>query len=133
MRGVFIESSEFTEWIGYFLSDDSYAEIQRRLMENPDSGDVMPGCGGLRKLRTTDPKRGKGKRGGARLIYLYVPEARHFYMLDIYGKDEKDDLTSDEKKQLRMLAFELKREAKIAADRRQKERKHARIKTEAIV
>ncbi len=122
MRGVFIESSEFTEWIGYFLSDDSYAEIQRRLMENPDSGDVMPGCGGLRKLRTTDPKRGKGKRGGARLIYLYVPEARHFYMLDIYGKDEKDDLTSDEKKQLRMLAFELKREAKIAADRRQKER-----------
>jgi hypothetical protein len=122
MRGVFIESSEFTEWIGHFLSDDSYAEIQRRLMDNPDSGDVMPGCGGLRKLRTADPKRGKGKRGGARLIYLYVPAARHFYMLDIYGKDEKDDLTSDERNQLRTLAFELKREAKIAADRRKKER-----------
>ena len=121
MRGVFIESSEFTEWIGLFLSDDSYADIQRRLMDNPESGDVIPGCGGLRKLRTADPKRGKGKRGGARLIYLYVPEARHFYMLDIYGKDEKDDLTNDEKKELRMLAAELKREAKISANRRQKE------------
>ncbi|MEI8022148.1 MAG: type II toxin-antitoxin system RelE/ParE family toxin [Schlesneria sp.] len=90
-------------------------------MDNPDTEGVMPGCGGLRKLRTADLKRGKGKRGGARLIYLYVPEARHFYMLDIYGKDEKDDLTNDEKKVLRLLAIELKREAKIAANRKQYE------------
>lgn len=71
----------------------------------------MPGCGGLRKLRTPDPQRGKGKRGGTRLIYLYIPAARRFYLLDIYGKDEKDDLSADEKKVLQNLAKVLKAEA----------------------
>lgn len=77
----------------------------------------MKGCGGLRKIRTADPKRGKGKRGGARVIYLHVPDARRFYMLDIYDKDEKADLSADEKKQLRNLAERLWSEA-IAAHRR---------------
>ena len=90
------------------------AVLQQLLMENPEAGAVMPGCGGLRKLRSSDASRGKGKRGGARVIYLHVPLARRFYMLDIYGKDEKDDPSADEKKQLRQLAEQLKREA-IAA------------------
>ncbi len=90
-------------------------------MENPDSGAVMPGCGGLRKIRTADPKRGKGKRGGARVIYLHVPAARRFYLLDVYGKDEKDDLSANEKKQLRLLAERLKQEAKASYERWRKE------------
>jgi len=60
-------------------------------------------------LRIEDPKRQKGKRGGARVIYLHIPEAGHFLMLDIYGKDEKDDLSFSEKKDLRELAREYKR------------------------
>ena len=67
-------------------------------MENPNAGAVMPGCGGLRKIRTVDARRGKGKRGGARVIYPHVPAAERFYMLDIYSKDEKDDLSAGEKK-----------------------------------
>lgn len=111
MQAVFVEITGFTEWVSEYLPDDLYANVQQELMDNPDRGDVMPGCGGLRKLRTPDPKRGKGKRGGARLIYLYVPEVRRFYLLDIYGKDEKDDLSANEKKALAKLADELKTNA----------------------
>jgi hypothetical protein len=81
----------------------------------------MPGCGGLWKIRTNDPKRGKGKRGGARVIYLHVPLARQFYLLDVYSKNEKDDLSASEKKQLRQLAEQLKQEATTAHERWLKE------------
>lgn len=111
MKATFVESTGFTESVCDLMEDRAYARLQRELMDEPDAGKVMPGCGGLRKIRTADPKRGKGKRGGARVIYLYVPEAKRFYMLDIYGKDEKDDLSPDEKKELRELAEQLKKEA----------------------
>jgi hypothetical protein len=99
--------------------DKSKPRLQ--LMQQPDSGKVIPGCGGLRKGRTADAKRGKGKRGGARVIYLHGAAAKLFYMLDVYGKDEKDDLTAPEKKQLRLLAEQLKRETTVAHERRLKE------------
>jgi hypothetical protein len=111
MKATFVETSGFTKAITELLSDDAYARLQQWLMEQPDRGDVMPGCGGLRKIRTADPKRGKGKRGGARVIYLHVPAAKRFYMIDVYAKDEKDDLSANEKKQLRQLAKQLKQEA----------------------
>ena len=117
MQAVFIESSEFTSWVSDHLPDDAYAALQKELMENPQKGNAMPGCGGLRKVRIADPKRGKGKRGGARVIYLYVPEAKWFFLLDIYGKDEKDDLTANEKKALREVVTELKQQARDAARR----------------
>ena len=122
MKAVFVESSEFTEWVAKFLPDDAYATLQQELMDQPDKGDVMPGCGGLRKVRTAHPKRGQGKRGGARVIYLYVPEAKWFFMLDIYGKDEQDDLSPAQKKTLAQLVDELKRQA-LAALRRSSRRK----------
>ncbi len=111
MKAVFIGTSEFTEWVREHLTDDLYSALQQELMADPEKGDVIKGCGGLRKVRIADPKRGKGKRGGARVIYLHVPEARWFYMLDIYGKDEKDDLAKDEKKLLSELCDELRAEA----------------------
>lgn len=117
MKATFIEISGFTEAVADLLPDHVYAGHQQYLMDNPEAGDVMPGCGGLRKIRMRDPRRGKGKRGGARVIYLHVPEAKRFYMLDIYGKDEKDDLSPDEKKELRQLADQLKSEAVAAFQR----------------
>lgn len=117
MRAVFVESSEFTEWVAEFLPDDAYAALQQELMDQPDKGDVIPGCGGLRKVRVADPRRHKGKRGGARVIYLYVPEAKWFFMLDIYGKDEQDDLSPAEKKSLSKLVDELKHQARAAVAR----------------
>ena len=117
MRALFVESREFTEWVAEFLPDDTYAALQQVLMDQPDKGNVMAGCGGLRKVRIADPKRGQGKRGGARVIYLYVAEAKWFFMLDIYGKDEKDDLSPAEKKSLAKLVDELKRQARAALRR----------------
>jgi len=77
----------------------------------PEKGTPMPGCGGLRKIRTPDPRRGKGKRGGARVIYLHVPEANVIFVMDIYGKGEQEDLSADQKKVLKALAEQYKRDA----------------------
>ena len=123
MKAVFIESVEFTDCVVRLLPDDVYANLQQELMDNPDKGNVMPGCGGLRKVRTRNPKRGKGKRGGLRVIYLYVPEAKWFFMLDIYDKDEQEDLTADEKRTLSNLATELKRQAKSSVERHKTKRR----------
>lgn len=111
MPKLFVESHEFTEWIVTHLDDDALAALQQLLAENPESGAVMPGCGGLRKLRIADPSRQTGKRGGARIIYLHVPKADWVYLMDVYGKGEKADLSSAEKKMLRRLAEEFKAEA----------------------
>jgi hypothetical protein len=121
MKATFVETTGFTGSIVDLLPDHAYARLQQALMKNPDAGAVMPGCGGLRKVRSADPKRGKGKRGGVRVIYLHVPGARRFYMLDLYGKNEKEDLSSAEKKELRHLAEVLKREALAAHERWVKE------------
>ena len=121
MKATFIETTGFTDSLSDFMNDRDFADLQRDLMANPDCGDVMPGCGGMRKVRTTDSKRGKGKRGGARVIYLHVPDAKRFYLLDIYGKNEKDDLSAEAKKLLRKAAEEFKRQAIAALGRRLKE------------
>ena len=75
----------------------------------------MPGCGGLRKIRVADPSRGKGKRGGIRVIYLHVTDADVIFLMDIYGKDEQAELTADQKKALKDLAESYKRAAIQAA------------------
>jgi hypothetical protein len=88
-------------------------------MAQPEKGDVMPGCAGLRKVRVAAPRRGRGKRGGARVIYLNIPEAERIDMIAIYGKDERDDLTEQQKRALRALAEQARREA-IASFRRRR-------------
>lgn len=99
MTLTFIKTSSFTQILSdYFPSDDAYAEFQQSLLANPEQGTVMPGCGGLRKVRWPDPRRGKGKRGGLRIIYLQVPEASTVLFLDLYDKDEAADLTVAERK-----------------------------------
>jgi len=95
---VFFETSVFTRRVTELLSDDEYGELQRVLVADPNAGDTIPGSGGLRKLRWAI--RGRGKRGGARVIYYHVVSRDQFYMLLIYAKNEQDDLSPE---QLRML------------------------------
>jgi hypothetical protein len=76
------------------------------LNDRPEAGDVIPGAGGARKLRSAAKR--KGKRGGARIIYLYIVMAARIYLLRCYAKSVKTDLTQDEKKQLRQIAAYLK-------------------------
>lgn len=85
------------------MDDDEYRGFQEHLLVNPDSGDVIVGTGGLRKIRHGDAKRGKGKRGGLRVIYYWWNRERQFFLFTVYGKDEKDDLNPAEKKILKGL------------------------------
>lgn len=104
MKALFVETESFTEWVADRMSDDALAELQQELMRNPDAGDVMPGCGGLRKVRVPDPGRGKGKRGGLRVVYLYLPEVKRFFLVAAFGKNEKEDLTPQEKRAFTRVA-----------------------------
>lgn len=108
---TFVESRAFTARLPDFLDDDAYSALQRELLASPDKGRVIPGCGGLRKLRFLDPRRGKGKRGGVRVIYLHIPEAERIDLLAIYGKNEKDDLSQADRRVLRALAEEARAES----------------------
>jgi len=72
-------------------------------MENPEAGDVIEGTGGLRKIRFADEKRGKGKRGGLRVIYYWWLSGKQFWLFTIYSKDEMDDLTTAQRKTLKDL------------------------------
>ena len=71
------------------------------LRQNPEAGDVIAGTGGLRKIRFANSRRGKGKRGGLRVIYYWWVGGRQFWLFTLYDKDEMDDLTAKEKKVLK--------------------------------
>ena len=91
----------FTRLLSDYLTDENYRELQRTLMENPEMGDVIPGTGGFRKIRWEDARRGKGKRGGLRVIYYYLSADHQIWFFTLYGKDEAVDLTTEEKKVLK--------------------------------
>ena len=106
----FVETSGFTEWVAEQPPDwdIEYALLQNRLSKEPESGKVMRGCGGLRKIRMPDSKRGKGKRSGVRIIYLQIPEVDCICMIDAYDKNEKADLRSEDRQVLARLAHFIK-------------------------
>jgi hypothetical protein len=89
-------------------NDEVLRELQNELMRQPDKGAVMQGAGGFRKLRM--PLPGRGKRGGARVIYLRVPEAETIVLVTLYTKGDQADLTPGERLALRALAAEIKSE-----------------------
>src|SRR3989339_932975 len=93
-----IETPIFTDRITDVLSDEEYSELQWALLINPEAGTVIPGGGGLRKLRWALPP--KGKRGGLRIIYYLYVEDEAIYMLLPYKKSEQEDLTKEQLKAL---------------------------------
>jgi hypothetical protein len=98
---VFEEFAPFTRRALELLDDDDLARVQELLLARPDAGKVIPKSGGLRKLRVA--AKGHGKRGGARMIYYWMVARDRILMLDIYAKNEKEDLSAGELKQLRNL------------------------------
>ena len=98
---IFIETHIFTEDLLTLLSDDEYSEFQQFLAQNPKAGEVIQKTGGLRKIRWT--LKGKGKRGGVRIIYYHITADSHIRLLLIYKKGVKENLTEDEKKILRSI------------------------------
>jgi hypothetical protein len=98
---IFIETPVFTRLITELVDDESYSELQKRLADDPEAGDLIQGSGGLRKIRMA--AKGHGKRGGARVIYYYFISRSHIAMLLAYTKNAKDDLTAAQKKALKNL------------------------------
>lgn len=103
MRAVFVELSHFAKRIGHYLTDDQFGLLQQLLLNNPIQGDIIGGTGGLRKLRFVDPRRGKGKRGGLRIIYFWWERGSQFWLISIYDKNEMNDLTESDCAELKSI------------------------------
>lgn len=102
---VFVETSFFTKNIVRYLDDDALAELQVALAWNPELGRVIREGGGIRKLRWA--ARGRGKRGGSRIIYYWAVQRSVILMLHVYVKSEVGDLNP---KQIRALRSVVRRE-----------------------
>lgn len=116
----FVEAPLFTQLLRDYLNDDDYRRLQAALAENPEAGDVIPGSGGFRKIRWSDSRRQKGKRGGLRVIYFSFPDENQIWLVTLYGKGDVADLTAAEK---RALKAAVEQEARRRAERRKTRRK----------
>jgi len=104
---IFVESPQCTRAITELMDDDGYRLLQAVLLENPEAGAIIVGSGGLRKVRWALP--GRGKRGGARMIYYYWVVKRRIYVMYEYSKSAKGDLTRE---QVKILAGLMQREVR---------------------
>lgn len=86
----FIESKLFTRLLGDYLEDDDYVRLQAALVEDPERGMLVPGSGGVRKLRWAQP--GRGKRGGIRVIYYARTREGVIWMPTLYAKNEEESI-----------------------------------------
>ena len=84
-----------------YLDDAAYSRLQDLLLLEPELGDLIQGAGGLRKIRFRDSRRGKGKRGGLRVIYYYWSAKAEFWLFTMYDKNEAADLTREQSAKLR--------------------------------
>jgi len=107
MTLTFIESRGFTERLRALVDDEAYRAFQNELQNNPEKGDLIKGACGVRKVRMRLP--GRGKSGGARVIYLYLENHAVLYFLTLYTKKEQADLTPDQKKAICAVVEEIKR------------------------
>ncbi len=98
---VIIETRIFTRRIKELMSDDEYRALQETLVNRPGMGDIVQGTGGLRKVRWK--QEGHGKSGGVRVIYYWMTEDEQLYMLYVYPKSKQEDLTAEQKKDLKSI------------------------------
>jgi len=101
---VIRETTVFTKQVKQLLDAESYRLLQLRLVADPEAGALIPGTGGLRKIRWQGS--GKGKRGGIRAIYYWAGQVEVILMLLAYPKNERGDLTPDQKRILAALVRE---------------------------
>lgn len=101
---VIIETPIFTKQLLSTLSGEEYRLFQATLLERPDAGKIIPGSGGLRKVRWG--LEGRGKSGGVRVIYYWFTEGGTILLLFMYPKNVRENLTQDQLKQLKRIIEE---------------------------
>ena len=95
----FIETPFFTKALERYLDDEDYSKLQHHLNEHPEAGAIVPGSGGVRKLRWAVV--GRGKRGGLRIIYYLRTARGEIWMLTVYGKNVRENVPAHLLKQMR--------------------------------
>lgn len=96
---AFIETKLFTRLVEEYLSDDSYRQLQAALATDPEAGPLIPGSGGLRKLRWGIS--GRGKRGGLRIIYYVRIKQDEIWLLTLYPKNVTENIPSHVLRQIK--------------------------------
>ena len=102
MNLVFVETPDFARQRERYLDDQGFLRLQTALLRAPGAGTVVPGTGGLRKLRWADDRRGTGKCGGLRIWYCHLPDNGEIWFFTVYDKGEVKDLTPCENALLRV-------------------------------
>jgi len=95
----FIETRLFTKFVVEYLTDEEYGALQESLMRDPDAGPVIPGSGGIRKIRWAG--QGRGKRGGYRVIYFVRRTHGVIWMLTMYPKNVAENIPTHVLRQIR--------------------------------
>lgn len=90
---IFVESPIFGKQVYNYLSDREYIDLQSHLLSSPDAGDIIKASGGIRKLRFA--AKGKGKRGGVRVIYYWHNSKGEIWLLTIYAKNEEENIPTE--------------------------------------
>ena len=109
------ETRAFRADIDALLSADERDAVIVGIASDPDGGDLIPGAGGLRKRRIALP--GRGKRGGARVITLFLGERFPVYAVFVFAKNEKADMSMKERKALQRVVHEIKQAAQARKGR----------------
>jgi len=109
MVRTFYEMKHFTKkWQDLGFTDDELSQLQQVLMENPKAGDVMKGTGGLRKVRFAFP--GSGKSGSVRVCYIDIEGVLEIHLIDVFAKNEKENLSKAERNAIRIVVEQIKAE-----------------------
>jgi hypothetical protein len=108
----FVESRPFTRRLHELAGGAAEAilrALQADLIAKPERGAMVPGLGGVRKARIANPARGKGKRGGYRYLYLYLQRRSHIHLLFLLDKNEQEDASEGQRKQIREWVAQIKK------------------------
>ena len=108
---TFVELPLFTEQVTRLVDDAAYLRFQKELLREPQRGDVIPHSGGLRKARMRLP--GRGKSGGARVIYLHLPRQDTIVLFYLYTKAQRENLSPEQLRRLRAAAAIIKEEFRV--------------------
>jgi hypothetical protein len=110
MRLLFVETTVFTRRIAALGLDADLRQLQAKLLAHPETGATDAGTGGLRKVRMGAAARGQGKRGGARVHYLWLPAHEVIYLVFVYGKHERGQLDAHQKRQVKAVVEQIRQE-----------------------
>jgi len=106
MKRMFIETNEFrSRWVELGMTEEALCELQNYLLEYPEAGPVVPGTGGIRKVRWN--REGRGKSGGIRVIYIDSCNRETTWLITVFGKNEKSNLSPREKSTIKAFVKSL--------------------------